>query len=179
MIIGIDMGASAVKLAALEGDEVVLTHYEHGRGGDIAALCGKLGLDLHAAEAVAVSGLSAGGAGLEPLGITPVNVGEAEAIGRGAVYLTGLDDVIVASIGNGHGLCPREGRRVHAPVRYRRRRGHAQRPGREGARHHKHARVRPHGHGREHEPRRSHHRRLCGDARPAGRRPHRLQPGAA
>ena len=30
MIIGIDMGASAVKLAAIEGGEVVSTHYESG-----------------------------------------------------------------------------------------------------------------------------------------------------
>lgn len=101
MIIGIDLGASAVKLAALEGDEIVLTHYEHGRGADVPALCERLGLDLRSAEAVAVSGLSAKSAGLEALGITPVNVPEAEAIGRGATWLSGRDDIIVASIGTG------------------------------------------------------------------------------
>ena len=101
MIIGIDMGASAVKLAALEGDEVVLTHYEHGRGGDIPALCARLGLELKGAEKVALTGLSAKMAGLEALGLSPVYVGEPEAIGRGAVWLTGRDNVIVASMGTG------------------------------------------------------------------------------
>ena len=43
MIIGVDMGASAVKICALEGDAIVFTHYEHGRGGDIPALLARLG----------------------------------------------------------------------------------------------------------------------------------------
>ena len=101
MVIGIDMGASAVKLAALEGDEVVLTHYEPGRGGDVPALCSRLGLELSAAETVAVMGLSAKQAGLEAAGIVPVYVSEPEAIGRGAMRLTGRDNIVAASIGTG------------------------------------------------------------------------------
>ena len=101
MIIGIDMGASAVKIAALEDGRPVLTHYEPGRGGDIPALCERLGLDLGRAGAVGLTGLSAKGAGLERLGIGPAAVPEAEAIGRGGTFLSGLDDVIVASMGTG------------------------------------------------------------------------------
>ena len=101
MVIGIDMGASAVKLAALENGEVVLSHYESGRGGDAPALCSRLGLDLKAARAVTVMGLSARKAGLEAAGISPIYVSEPEAIGRGAMYLTGLDNIVIASIGTG------------------------------------------------------------------------------
>ena len=101
MIIGIDMGASAVKLAALEGDEVVLTHYEHGRRADVPALCEKLGLDLAAAEAVVLTGLSARKSGLERLGIKTLTVPEAEAIGRGGTWLSGRDNIVVASMGTG------------------------------------------------------------------------------
>ena len=101
MIIGIDMGASAVKLAALEGDEVVLTHYEHGRGADVPALCEKLGLGLAAAEAVVLTGLSARKSGLERLGIKTLTVPEAEAIGRGGTWLSGRDNIVVASMGTG------------------------------------------------------------------------------
>lgn len=101
MVIGIDMGASAVKLAALENGEVVLSHYESGRGGDVPALCSRLGLDLKAARAVTVMGLSARKAGLEATGISPIYVSEPEAIGRGAMYLTGLDNIVIASIGTG------------------------------------------------------------------------------
>lgn len=113
MVIGIDMGASAVKLAALEGDEIVLTHYEHGRGGDVPALCERLGLDLRSASAVGVSGLSAKNSGLEALGITPVNVPEAEAIGRGATWLSGRDNIIVASIGTGTAFVHAKGRKFN------------------------------------------------------------------
>ena len=101
MIIGIDMGASAVKLAALEGDEVVLTHYEHGRGADVPALCERLGLGLAAAEAVVLTGLSARKSGLERLGIKTLTVPEAEAIGRGGTWLSGRDNIVVASMGTG------------------------------------------------------------------------------
>lgn len=101
MIIGIDMGASAVKIAALEGRNIALTHYEHGRGGNIPAICERLGLDLKSAEAVAVTGLSAGMSGLAESGVVTVTVPEPEAIGRGAMYLTGLDNIVVASIGTG------------------------------------------------------------------------------
>ena len=101
MSIGIDMGASAVKLAALEDGKLVLTHYEPGRGGDIAALCGRLGLDLSRARAVGLAGLSAANTSPGVPGPEPVRVTEPEAIGRGAVLLTGRDDVIVASVGTG------------------------------------------------------------------------------
>ena len=101
MVIGIDMGASAVKIAALERGEVVFTHYEPGRGCNVPALCERLGLDLKGARAVTVMGLSAKMAGLEAAGIAPVYVSEPEAIGRGAIRLTGLDNVVVASIGTG------------------------------------------------------------------------------
>lgn len=101
MIIGIDMGASAVKLAALEGGSVAFTHYEHGRGADIPGLCSRLGLDLKSAQRVALTGLSASRSGVEALGVEPVYVSEPESIGRGAVWLSGRDNVIVASIGTG------------------------------------------------------------------------------
>lgn len=101
MVIGIDMGASAVKIAALEGRNIALTHYEHGRGGNIPAICERLSLDLKSAEAVSVTGLSAGMSGLAESGVVTVTVPEPEAIGRGAMYLTGLDNIVVASIGTG------------------------------------------------------------------------------
>lgn len=101
MVIGIDMGASAVKLAALEGEEVVLTHYEPGRGCDVTALCARLGLDWRAAECIAVTGLEAKASGLEAAGASPLAVAEPEAIGRGAAWLSGRDNIIVASIGTG------------------------------------------------------------------------------
>ena len=101
MIIGVDMGASAVKICALEGDRVAFTHYEHGRGGDMPALLERLGLDAAGAELIALTGLSAKNSGLERLGAPVKYIPEPEAIGEGACWLTGCDDLIVASIGTG------------------------------------------------------------------------------
>lgn len=101
MVIGIDMGASAVKIAALEGDRIVLTHYEPGREADVPALLSRLGINPASAERVAVTGLSAPKAGLEALGCTPEYLSEPAAIGAGAQWLTGRDNLVVASIGTG------------------------------------------------------------------------------
>ncbi len=90
MIIGVDMGASAVKICALEGDRVAFTHYEHGRGGDIPALLARLGLDAQKAELIALTGLSAKNSGLEALGRPVKYIPEPESIGfvhaRGGEY---------------------------------------------------------------------------------------------
>lgn len=101
MVLGIDMGASAVKLCALEGGEVALTHYEPGRAVDVPSLLGSLGIDTSSAERIALTGLSAGSAGLESPGLSPVRVPEPAAIGSGAQWLTSRDDLVVASIGTG------------------------------------------------------------------------------
>ena len=101
MIIGVDMGASAVKVCVLEGGEVAFTHYEHGRGGDIPALLERLGIDAGKAELIALTGLSAKSSGLERLGRPVKYIPEPDSIGEGACSLTGRDNLIVASIGTG------------------------------------------------------------------------------
>lgn len=100
MIIGIDMGASAVKLCTLEDGELSLTRYEPGRSS-VMSLLAKLGIDPMSAERIALTGLSAPSAGLEELGLSPVYVAEPDAIGAGAQWLTGRDNLIVASVGTG------------------------------------------------------------------------------
>ena len=101
MIIGIDMGASAVKLCVIEDGEVAFTRYEPGRGADIPALLDRLGIQPAKAERIALTGLSAPSSGLERAGLSPVYVPEPEAIGAGAQWLTGRDNLVVASIGTG------------------------------------------------------------------------------
>ena len=108
MIIGVDMGASAVKLCALEGERILRTHYEHGRGGDVPAMLERLGLDAAEAEAIALTGLAAKSSGLERLGRPLSYISEPEAgeythlcgtgVGGGtlkglSVKLLGLEDM--------------------------------------------------------------------------------------
>lgn len=148
MIIGVDMGASAVKICALEGNEVAFTHYEHGRGGDMPALLERLGLDAAGAELIALTGLSAKNSGLERLGAPVKYIPEPEAIGEGACWLTGRGDLIVASIGTGTAFVHAKGGVYTHLCGTGRRRRHAQGPRRQGARRARHAPLRPHGHGR-------------------------------
>ena len=101
MIIGVDMGASAIKVCALEDGMVTATHYEHGRGGDVPALLERAGFKAEKAELIALTGLSAKKPGLEGLGRPVKYIPEPDSIGEGACWLTGRDDLIVASIGTG------------------------------------------------------------------------------
>ncbi len=114
MVIGIDMGASAVKLCVLEGDEVALTHYENGRVHDVPTLLARLGVDAKKAAAIAVTGLSFADSQLGDAGLPIKHIPEPDAIGAGAVWLSGRDNVIVASIGTGSAFIhAREGKYTH------------------------------------------------------------------
>lgn len=59
---------------------MALTHYEPGRAVDVPALLGSLGIDTSSAERIALTGLSAGSAGLESPGLSLVRVPEPAAI---------------------------------------------------------------------------------------------------
>lgn len=101
MVLGIDMGASALKLCVLKDDEIALTHYESGRAHDVPALLTRLGVDAKNAGAIAVTGLSCADSGLEAAGLSLKHIPEPDAIGAGGVWLSGRDNVIVSSIGTG------------------------------------------------------------------------------
>ncbi len=58
MIIGVDMGASAVKICALEGDAIVFTRTTSTAGAGTSGNAGRLGLDAAEAEAIALTGLT-------------------------------------------------------------------------------------------------------------------------
>lgn len=114
MVVGIDMGASALKLCVLEGDEIVLTHYEHGQEHDVPALLARLGVEIERAEAIAITGLSSASSGLYNLGLPVKRIAEPDAIGAGGVWLSGRDNVIVTSIGTGSAfILARDGEYTH------------------------------------------------------------------
>ncbi|HBD86279.1 MAG TPA: hypothetical protein DC001_02500 [Clostridiales bacterium] len=101
MVIGIDMGASSVKLCGLQGEHIVFTHYENGGETNVPALADRLGIRFEKAETVALTGLSARKSGLEGRGIPLKYIPEPDAIGAGAVWLSGRDNAIISSIGTG------------------------------------------------------------------------------
>ena len=81
---------------------VASTHYEHGRGGDMPALLEQAG---HQTRRRLSSSHSRGSPPKAPaskrLGRPVKYIPEPDSIGEGACWLTGRDDLIVASIGTG------------------------------------------------------------------------------
>ncbi len=104
MILGIDAGTSAVKLAVLDGEKLVLTHYERNLGSSMETLnralwnSGARDLELTAA---AVTGLNGNNCHPEEMGLPLYGVSEIDAIGRGGRYLGGLDRALIVNLGSG------------------------------------------------------------------------------
>ena len=104
MILGIDAGTSAVKLAVLDGEKLVLTHYERNLGSSMETLnralwnSGARDLELTAA---AVTGLNGNNCHPEEMGLPLFGVSEIDAIGRGGRYLGGLEKAMIVNLGSG------------------------------------------------------------------------------
>ncbi len=102
MIIGVDMGASAVKLCGLKDGKVAFTHYASAHHeGRIYEMLSGLGVQPEKAEVIAVTGLNTARTGLEQHALPLAYIEEPRAIGAGGAWLAGRDDVIVTSIGTG------------------------------------------------------------------------------
>lgn len=104
MLLGIDAGTSAVKLAVLDGEKLVLTHYERNLGSSMETLnralwnSGARDLELTAA---AVTGLNGSNCHPEEMGLPLYGVSEIDAIGRGGRYLGGLEKAMIVNLGSG------------------------------------------------------------------------------
>lgn len=105
MIIGIDLGASALKIIGLENDDVCFTFVENGRHRDVCTLLSEaLSLNGFASgdvEAVALTGVGAEGCALDEHYKKVVAVPEIEATGCGGTYLADIDRAVVISLGTG------------------------------------------------------------------------------
>lgn len=105
MILGYDTGASAVKVVALRGDEVIATSCYTGRKMEaeliVSDFIGEQGLKAEEIEAIAVTGVGAEqcrfGRFSQSLRLVP----EIEATGLGGSWLSGLSEAVVVSIGTG------------------------------------------------------------------------------
>lgn len=104
MILGIDAGTSAVKLAVLDGEQVMLTHYQRNAGDSIQTLHRALeashALDLPV-DGAAVTGLNSEHCGLEALHLPWKTVSELDAIGCGGSFLSGCPRALMVNMGTG------------------------------------------------------------------------------
>ncbi len=105
MYIGIDLGGSAVKVAAMTGETLVFTHCEDNSSRTASEILrdalGDNGFPAGAVEGVIATGLGAERCDAEALGRPVKRMIELPAIGRGATFLAGVDRAVIANTGTG------------------------------------------------------------------------------
>lgn len=108
VILGVDIGGSTTKIVAFEEKQRVLDCLQVRAGDQITSLYGAIGhilykchLTLRDVEAFVLTGVGATMVKGDIYGIHTYRVKEFEAIGRGALELTGLKETLVVSVGTG------------------------------------------------------------------------------
>lgn len=108
MIIGIDLGASALKIIGLQDEKVCFTFVENGRHKDVCCLLSEVlklnGFSHENVEVVAMTGVGAEGCSVDDRFKTVVSIPEIVATGCGGTYLAGLESAVVVSLGTGTSL---------------------------------------------------------------------------
>ena len=108
IVLGVDIGGSTTKIAALQPPNTVLDTLLVKAEDQLTSLYGaighllyKLGLALSDVERVVLTGVGASWTEGDIYGIPTARVKEFEAIGRGALLLSGLSRALVISMGTG------------------------------------------------------------------------------
>lgn len=104
MILGIDAGTSAVKLAVLDGDQICTTFYQPNRETSAHTLqlaLERSGIAKLPLTRVAVTGLNGSRCGAERLHLPRCTVSELDAIGCGGCFLSGKEQALVVNMGTG------------------------------------------------------------------------------
>lgn len=105
MIIGIDLGASALKVVGTDNGRVLFTYTENGRERDVRSLLPEVlserGYGPEDVDIVALTGVGAESCSIGKRYEKVVYVPEIEATGCGATYLAGIERAIVVSLGTG------------------------------------------------------------------------------
>ncbi|MBQ9617057.1 MAG: pantothenate kinase [Oscillibacter sp.] len=120
IILGIDAGSSATKIAGLRGDGEILSVLRVKAGDPLTSLYGALGnylngngLSLEDVRRVALTGVGASYADGDIFRLPTVRVDEFSASGAGALALSGQESALVASMGTGTAfLWAERGKRV-------------------------------------------------------------------
>jgi len=105
MILGYDKGSSAVKIVALEGNKVLFTKSivgsEKPAGDLVLDFVKENNISAENVTVIAVTGVGAEKCQFDGFNGKISCVPEIEAIGEGGLWLSGLDEAVVVSIGTG------------------------------------------------------------------------------
>ena len=104
MILGIDAGTSAVKLAVLDGDHICTTHYQPNcetSAHTLQLALERSGITSLPLTHVSVTGLNGSRCRADCLGLPQCTVSELDAIGCAGCFLTGKNEALVVNMGTG------------------------------------------------------------------------------
>lgn len=107
IIVGIDVGGSTTKIVGFDGDKL-LTPILVKATDPIASVYGGFGkftsdnkISLHDIEKVMVTGVGSAFIGDNIYGIETIHINEFTANGKGGLYLSGIDEAVIVSMGTG------------------------------------------------------------------------------
>jgi len=107
LIIGIDIGATTTKAVSIEDGKLIRKVKIKASDAVTAATgaFGKIvldnGIDISVIKEIRITGAGAAKIKGDIFGIRTERVGEIKAIGRGGMFLSGMDNIIIANIGTG------------------------------------------------------------------------------
>lgn len=108
VVLGVDIGGSTTKIVAFEENDRILDVLQVRAGDQVTSLYGAIGhilykcnLKLEQVSAFVLTGVGATMVEGDIYGIPTCRVKEFEAIGKGALELTGLKETLVVSVGTG------------------------------------------------------------------------------
>ncbi len=106
-IIGIDVGGSTTKIVGFDGDTMISPMYVKA-SDQLASVYGAFGkftsenkISLKEIDRVMITGVGSTFLGDELYGIGTLHVSEFDCVGKGGLYLSGLDKAIIVSMGTG------------------------------------------------------------------------------
>ncbi|MBD9001130.1 MAG: pantothenate kinase, partial [Coprococcus catus] len=108
IVLGIDIGSSATKIVAMDESKTILNSLKVSASDPVTAMYGAVGkilceerMQISDVEAVMLTGMGASYVEGDVYGLPTTKVTEFDALGTGGLYLTGLEETVVGSIGTG------------------------------------------------------------------------------
>ena len=108
IVLGIDIGSSATKIVAMDESKTILNSLKVSASDPVTAMYGAVGkilceerMQIADVEAVMLTGMGASYVEGDVYGLPTTKVTEFAALGTGGLYLTGLEETVVGSIGTG------------------------------------------------------------------------------
>ena len=106
IVLGIDIGSSATKIVAMDESKTILNSLKVSASDPVTAMYGAVGkilceerMQIADVEAVMLTGMGASYVEGDVYGLPTTKVTEFDALGTGGLYLTGLEETVVGSIG--------------------------------------------------------------------------------